>query len=51
MSKQRELDILLKDNGIDITNWTAWPEDVDDLVKYLSSVGIAVKKRQFSYCG
>lgn len=53
MSKPlRELEITLNGNSeLNIRNYSAQPEDVDELERYLQTVGISTSPQQFSFCG
>jgi len=52
MSKSlRELEITLSNGELNIRNYSAQPEDVDDLNEYLQTAGISTTVKQFSFCG
>ena len=46
-----ELGLAVTAEGIQIRNYTAQDDDVDELLLYLKGVGISVNKQQFSLCG
>lgn len=52
LKSTRELEITLNGNSeINIRNYSAQPEDVDELERYLQTVGISTSTQQFSFCG
>ena len=47
----RELEVTLNSDELNIRNFSAYPEDVEELEEYLQTVGISTSVIQFSFCG